>query len=56
MDEFLADNASDARAKVVDRLLKSVAYGERMALNGLTSLGTETQTDFRITREYLSMA
>ena len=35
MDEFLADNASDARAKVVDRLLKSVAYGERMALEWL---------------------
>ena len=32
---FLADNTPDAYEKVVDRLLNSPAYGERMALNWL---------------------
>jgi mono/diheme cytochrome c family protein len=35
MDEFLADTAPDAFEKVVDRLLSSAQYGERMALDWL---------------------
>jgi hypothetical protein len=32
MDEFLADNSADAYEKLVDRLLASPAYGEKMAV------------------------
>ncbi|QOV92236.1 PSD1 and planctomycete cytochrome C domain-containing protein [Humisphaera borealis] len=35
VDDFLADNAPDAYEKVVDRLLSSVRYGERMAMDWL---------------------
>ncbi len=35
VDAFLADNAPDAYEKVVDRLLRSPRYGERMALDWL---------------------
>jgi uncharacterized protein DUF1549/uncharacterized protein DUF1553/cytochrome c len=35
VDEFLADRSPDAWAKVVDRLLASKQYGERMALEWL---------------------
>jgi hypothetical protein len=35
MDAFLADNSSTAYEKVVDKLLKSPAYGEKMALHWL---------------------
>ena len=35
VDAFLADTSSDAYEKVVDRLLSSPHYGERMALNWL---------------------
>jgi hypothetical protein len=33
MDRFLSDESKDAYGKVVDRLLKSPAYGEKMALH-----------------------
>ncbi len=35
LDAFLNDNSPDARTKVVDRLLASTAYGERMATEWL---------------------
>lgn len=35
IDDFLLDNSSDAYEKVVDRLLASNAYGERMAMQWL---------------------
>ncbi len=35
MDAFLADNSATAYEKVVDKLLKSPAYGEKMALHWL---------------------
>ena len=35
VDEFLQDNSADAFEKVVDRLLQSPAYGERMAVEWL---------------------
>ncbi|MEM9829978.1 MAG: DUF1553 domain-containing protein [Bacteroidota bacterium] len=35
IDEFLADKSDNAHEKVVDRLLASPAYGERMAANWL---------------------
>ncbi len=35
VDDFLADNSEDAYEIVVDRLLSSPAYGERMAVNWL---------------------
>ncbi len=35
MDSFLADNSANAYEKVVDKLLKSPAYGEKMALHWL---------------------
>ena len=35
LDAFLADNSADARERVVDRLLKSPAFGERLALEWL---------------------
>jgi len=35
LDDFLADSAPDASEKVVDRLLASPRYGERMALDWL---------------------
>jgi hypothetical protein len=35
MDAFLADNSPDAYEKVVDELMKSPAYGEKMALQWL---------------------
>jgi len=35
VDDFLADNSSNAYEKVVDRLLASPRYGERMALDWL---------------------
>ena len=35
IDAFLADNSSEAYEKVVDRLLTSTAYGERMAVDWL---------------------
>lgn len=35
VDDFLADPAADAYEKVVDRLLSSVRYGERMAMEWL---------------------
>ncbi|MEZ0385575.1 MAG: DUF1549 domain-containing protein, partial [Verrucomicrobium sp.] len=35
LDQFLADDASNAFEKVVDRLLSSSAYGERMAVDWL---------------------
>ncbi len=35
MDNFLADNSSNAYGKVVDQLLKNPAYGEKMALHWL---------------------
>ncbi len=35
IDAFVSDHSSDAYEKVVDRLLKSPHYGERMALNWL---------------------
>ncbi|MEO0333216.1 MAG: DUF1549 domain-containing protein, partial [Bacteroidota bacterium] len=35
IDAFLADDSEDAYEKVVDRLLSSAAYGERMAANWL---------------------
>ena len=35
MNRFLADNSADAYEKIVDQLLKSPAYGEKMALHWL---------------------
>jgi len=35
MDEFLADNSPKAYEKMVDKLLKSPAYGEKMAIHWL---------------------
>lgn len=35
MDEFLADKSPDAYEKLVDKLLKSPAYGEKMAIHWL---------------------
>ena len=35
MDAFLADDSGDAYEKVVDQLLNSPAYGEKMALHWL---------------------
>ncbi|WP_035361107.1 PSD1 and planctomycete cytochrome C domain-containing protein [Dyadobacter alkalitolerans] len=35
MDEFMADNSANAYEKMVDQLLKSPAYGEKMAIHWL---------------------
>ncbi len=50
VDSFLADESPGAYEKVVDRLLLSPHYGERMAQHGSTSHAMRTAMVFRSTR------
>jgi len=51
LEHVLADRSSDAYEKVVDRLLASPRYGERMAVTGLTRLATPIRMDTRSIRK-----
>ncbi len=48
---FLADNSPEAYEKVVDRLLKSAAYGERMAVDWLDISRYADSYGFQVDRE-----
>lgn len=51
VEAFLADNSPDAYEKVVDRLLKSEAYGERMAVDWLDISRYADSFGFQVDRE-----
>lgn len=51
VEAFLADSSSDAYEKVVDRLLKSEAYGERMAADWLDISRYADSYGFQVDRE-----
>ena len=49
IDDFLNDKSPNAYEKVVDRLLASPRYGERMAFRGWMRRGTPTRTAIKST-------
>lgn len=51
VQEFLADESPDAYEKVVDRLLKSDAYGERMAVDWLDIARYADSYGFQVDRD-----
>ncbi len=51
VDDFLADRSPDAYEKVVDRLLNSVHYGERMAVDWLDAARFADTNGYQVDRD-----
>jgi hypothetical protein len=51
VDDFLADRSPDAYEKVVDRLLNSVHYGERMAVDWLDAARYADTNGYQVDRD-----